>query len=84
MEIYQPKNREESLAILEEYKSQLTQEHYQDIKETVYSYAIESMFLDREDIENCVKISTGQATAEELVAAQIAKFKQSRLNKKVS
>ncbi|MDR0467510.1 MAG: hypothetical protein LBG67_01515 [Campylobacteraceae bacterium] len=84
MEIYQPKNREESLAILEEYKNQLTQEQYRNIKETVCSFAIESMFADREDIENCIKIATGQATVEEISEQMLERLKQEQLNKKVS
>ena len=43
----------ESLAILDKYKSDLTDEQYQQNKSVISSFAIENMYLNEKNILNC-------------------------------
>ncbi len=49
----------ESLAILDRYKSDLTDEQYQQNKSVISSFAIENMYLNEKDILNLIKIDNG-------------------------
>ena len=60
----------ESLAILDKYKSDLTEEQFNNIKSVISSFAIESMYLNEKDILDGIKIQKGEATADELIANQ--------------
>ncbi|MCG3679583.1 hypothetical protein L5F07_09965 [Aliarcobacter butzleri] len=60
----------ESLAILDKYKDDLTQEQFNNIKSVISSFAIESMYLNEKDILDGIKIQKGEATADELIANQ--------------
>ncbi|MEV9547049.1 hypothetical protein [Aliarcobacter butzleri] len=60
----------ESLAILDKYKSDLTDEQFNNIKSVISSFAIESMYLNEKDILDGIKIQKGEATADELIANQ--------------
>ena len=60
----------ESLAILDKYKSDLTDEQYQQNKSVISSFAIENMYLNEKDILDGIKIQKGEATADELIANQ--------------
>ncbi|MFY9072888.1 hypothetical protein [Aliarcobacter butzleri] len=57
----------ESLAILDKYKDDLTQEQFNNIKSVISSFAIESMYLNEKDILDGIKIQKGEATADELI-----------------
>lgn len=57
----------ESLAILDKYKSDLTEEQFNNIKSVISSFAIESMYLNEKDILDGIKIQKGEATADELI-----------------
>ncbi|MCT7618164.1 hypothetical protein N5U05_10485 [Aliarcobacter butzleri] len=57
----------ESLAILDKYKSDLTDEQFNNIKSVISSFAIESMYLNEKDILDGIKIQKGEATADELI-----------------
>lgn len=60
----------ESLAILDKYKDDLTQEQFNNIKSVISSFAIENMYLNEKDILDGIKIQKGEATADELIANQ--------------
>lgn len=60
----------ESLAILDKYKDDLTEEQFNNIKSVISSFAIEGMYLNEKDILDGIKIQKGEATADELIANQ--------------
>lgn len=60
----------ESLAILDKYKDDLTEEQYKQNKSVISSFAIENMYLNEKDILDGIKILKGEATADELIANQ--------------
>lgn len=60
----------ESLAILDKYKDDLTEEQFNNIKSVISSFAIESMYLNEKNILDGIKIQKGEATADELIANQ--------------
>ena len=60
----------ESLAILDKYKSNLTDEQFDNIKSVISSFAIENMYLNEKDILDGIKIQKSEATADELIANQ--------------
>jgi len=60
----------ESLAILDKYKDDLTEEQFNNIKSVISSFAIESMYLNEKDKLDGIKIQKGEATADELIANQ--------------
>lgn len=57
----------ESLAILEKYKDDLTEEQFNNIKSVISSFAIESMYLNEKNILDGIKIEKGEATADEII-----------------
>ncbi|MBR2149483.1 MAG: hypothetical protein IJ965_08685 [Campylobacter sp.] len=59
---------EESLAILDKYKDDLTKEQYRAIKSTICGHAIENMFANERDIINMIKIAKNEKTADEIIA----------------
>ncbi|MDR0580310.1 MAG: hypothetical protein LBG21_06880 [Campylobacteraceae bacterium] len=74
-EISIPKNREESLIILREYKNQLSYKAFMDIHNIICDFAIENMFLDRQDIERNIKLVSGEITLDESIKQTIESFK---------
>lgn len=56
----------ESLAILDKYKSELTEEQYQQNKSVISSFAIENMYLNEKNILNLIKVDNG-ANPKELI-----------------
>lgn len=59
---------EESLAILDKYKDDLTEEQYKAIRSNIGSFAIEGMFLNQRNIIDNIKILKGEMTADEIIA----------------
>lgn len=57
----------ESLAILDKYKDDLTEEQFNNIKSVISSFAIESMYLNEKNILDGIKIEKGEATADEII-----------------
>lgn len=57
---------EESLKILDKYANELTKKQYDNIKSVICGFAIESMYLNEEDILNGIEIQKGNKTAEEI------------------
>jgi hypothetical protein len=80
--IYQPKNREESLAILAKYKDKISDEIYAKIEKDVWGFAIEDMFLDEEDIQRSIAYLQGDKTHEELHAEILEGWEKYKNEKK--
>ena len=59
---------EESLAILDKYKDELTQEQFMAIKSAIHNFAHENMYANEKDIIDAIKIVKGEATSDELIA----------------
>lgn len=59
------KNKEESLSILNQYRNEISQKHFNILKNTIGSFAIEDIFLTKEDIEESIKVYRGETTHEE-------------------
>ncbi|RAX55594.1 hypothetical protein CCZ01_09945 [Helicobacter monodelphidis] len=59
---------EESLAILDKYKGQITQEQYEAIQSNIGNFAIEDMYLNEKDIVDNIRILKGEVTANECIA----------------
>lgn len=71
---YEPKNLDESLAILREYQGELSKDKYDSIESTIRGQAIEHQYCDRFDIELMVKLAKGEIThsrAKELIEERI-------------
>ncbi len=58
---------EESLAILQKYKDDVTKEQYEAIRSNIGNFAIEDMFLNERNIIDNIKIIKGEATANEII-----------------
>ena len=59
---------EESLAILDKYKDDLTKKQYEAIRSTICGHAIENMFANERDIIDMIKIAKNEKTADEIIA----------------
>ncbi|ACZ11805.1 hypothetical protein [Sulfurospirillum deleyianum] len=63
-----PINKEESIAILDEYKNKLTPEQYRNIEWMIGHLSIEGMFPNRVEIDRAVRTETKIITYEEATA----------------
>ena len=59
---------EESLAILDKYKDDLTKKQYEAIRSTICGHAIENMFANERNIIDMIKIAKNEKTADEIIA----------------
>ena len=57
----------QSIAILDRYKNEISQEAYDRILWVIGTQAIEDIFPNEEDIENLIRIEKGEITADELI-----------------
>jgi hypothetical protein len=57
----------QSIAILNKYKEQISQESYECILYVIGTQAIEDMFADEKDIKNLIRVENGEITTDELV-----------------
>ena len=57
----------QSIAILDRYKNEISQEAYDRILWVIGTQAIEDIFPNEEDIENLIRIEKGEITADALV-----------------
>jgi hypothetical protein len=81
MTIYQPKNIEESLAILAKYKSKISNEIYKKIEKDIWGFAIEDMFLDEQDIQDSIAYLQGDKTFEQIEQEILKRWKEYKNNK---
>lgn len=59
---------EESLAILDSYRDNLTDEQYKSIYSNICNFAIENMFANKQDIIELIQIEKGEKTADFIIA----------------
>ena len=59
----------QSIAILDRYKDQISQEAYDRILWVIGTQAIEDIFPDEQDIADMIRIENGEMSADALVAA---------------
>ena len=71
---------EESLAILDKYKDDLTKEQYEQNKSIICGFAIENMFANEEDIINLIKVDKQEKTPDEIIAEYKKEWGVSDLN----
>jgi len=57
----------QSIAILDQYKNEISQESYDRILWVIGTQALEDIFPNEEDIENMIRIEKGEITADALV-----------------
>jgi len=58
----------QSIAILDKYKDEISQEAYERILYVIGTQAIEDMFPDERSIKNLIRVEKGEITTDELIA----------------
>ena len=58
---------EESLAILDKHKEQLTQEQYERIKSTISGHAIENLYANERDVIALVEMEVKNLSGDEII-----------------
>ncbi len=58
---------EESVAILDKYKNQLTKEQYDSIKSNIGTHSIEDIYLNERDIKMLVDMCVHHLSSEEAI-----------------
>ena len=58
----------QSIAILDKYKDEISQEAYERILYVIGTQAIEDMFADERSIKNLIRVEKGEITTDELIA----------------
>ncbi|WP_297962349.1 hypothetical protein [uncultured Campylobacter sp.] len=58
---------ENSLAILEKYKDELSAEQYEQNRSIICNHAIEGMFANEQDIIDLIKVDKGEKTSDEII-----------------
>jgi len=57
----------QSIAILDTYKDEISQEAYDRILYVIGTQAIEDMFVDEESIKNLIRVEKGETITEEII-----------------
>ena len=57
----------QSIAYLDKYKDEISQEAYDRILYVIGTYAIEDMFMTEEDIKDMIRIEKGEITTDALI-----------------
>ena len=57
----------QSIAILEQYKNEISQEAYDHILYVIGTQAIEDMFMDEQSVKNLIRVENGEITTDELI-----------------
>jgi len=57
----------QSIAILDKYKDEISQEAYERILYVIGTQAIEDMFPDERSIKNLIRVEKGEISTDELV-----------------
>ncbi len=57
-----------SIAILDKYKDEISQEAYERILYVIGTQAIEDIFPDERDIRDMIRVEKGEITTDELIA----------------
>ena len=57
----------QSIAILDKYKDEITQEAYERILYVIGTQAIEDMFMDERSVKNLIRVENGEITTDKLI-----------------
>ena len=57
----------QSIAILDRYKDQISQEAYDRILWVIGNQALEDMFMDEQGVKDLIRVENGEITTDELV-----------------
>ena len=57
----------QSIAILDRYKDQISQEAYDRILWVIGNQALEDMFADEQNIKDLIRVENGEITGDELI-----------------
>jgi len=57
----------QSIAILDKYKDQISQEAYDRILWVIGNQAIEDMFMDEQGVKDLIRVENGEITTDEMV-----------------
>ena len=57
----------QSIAYLDKYKDQISQEAYDRILQVIGNQAIEDMFMDEQGVKDLIRVENGEITTDELV-----------------
>jgi len=57
----------QSIAILDKYKDEISQEAYERILYVIGTQAMEDMFVDEESIKNLIRVEKGETSIEEII-----------------
>ena len=66
----------QSIAILDKYKDEITQEAYERILYVIGTQAIEDIFPDKQDIKDLIRVENGEITTDELVEEIKQRYKK--------
>ena len=66
----------QSIAILDKYKDEITQEAYERILYVIGTQAIEDMFMDERSVKNLIRIENGEITTDKLVEEIKQRYKK--------
>ena len=57
----------QSIAILDKYKDQISQEAYDRILWVIGNQALEDMFMDEQGVKDLIRVENGEITTDEMV-----------------
>ena len=66
----------QSIAILDRYKEEISQEAYERILYVIGTQAIEDIFPDEQDIKDLVRVENGEITTDKLVEEIKQRYKK--------
>ena len=66
----------QSIAILDKYKDEITQEAYERILYVIGTQAIEDMFMDERSVKNLIRVENGEITTDKLVEEIKQRYKK--------
>jgi len=66
----------QSIAILDKYKDEISQEIYERILYVIGTQALEDLFLDERDIKDLIRVGKGETTTDELVKEIIQRYQK--------
>jgi len=66
----------QSMAILDKYKDEISQEIYERILYVIDTQALEDIFLDERDIKDLIRVGKGETTTDELVKEIIQRYQK--------
>ncbi len=66
----------QSIAILDRYKEEISQEAYERILYVIGTQAIEDIFPDEQDIKDLIRVENGEITTDKLVEEIKQRYKK--------